>query len=117
MTISPSCFWGFRAGLPIKNRAGSPDELTIKHPQSSAGVLFFVHGFHVNAAFHLFESHPATRARIGALGSRTGAWPAADTRISTCVQDVGRQVEHVEVSPNLVLGPVQQRVDLRQIIG
>ncbi len=61
--------------------------------------------------------HPTPGARVGALGNRPGAGRAANAGIAARVQDIVGQLEQVNIGPDLFLGPVEQRIDLDQLVG
>ena len=68
----------------------------------------------MQAAFLLIEAGPAAAAFV-ATGGGQGAWVATDGAVAAVVQDVVRQAVLLEVGPDLVATPVDERVKLPDV--
>ena len=68
----------------------------------------------MQAAFLLFEAGPAAAAFV-ATGGGQGAREATDRAVAAVVQDVMRQAVFLEVGPDLVAAPVDERVELPDV--
>src|SRR5918996_3764846 len=66
----------------------------------------------VESAFRLGVPGPATRARILAGPGLSGAVGAADRGVALVVEGVVGDVVLLDVLPDLLLGPVRERVEL-----
>ena len=68
----------------------------------------------MEAAFFLIEARPASAALI-ATRSGQRAWVAADGAVPAIVQEVMRQAVFLEVSPDLIATPVDERVEFPDV--
>src|SRR5580704_11106166 len=69
----------------------------------------------VQSALGFLEPGPASRSRVFAGLDASGAVRAADTRIPAIVQRIIGESVFVDVAPDLLRGPIGERVDLDQM--
>src|SRR5665213_1506546 len=74
----------------------------------AATLISLPEGLYVQTALGLFRSRPAALA----AGARLGARRAADRLVALVVQRVVREVALVDAPPQVLVGPVCQRVVL-----
>src|SRR5687767_13089542 len=70
---------------------------------------------HVQPAFFFHRSRPAPGTLVFTGGDGAGARPATNARVALIVERVVRNVVVENELPDVVLGPLQQRVDLHQL--
>ena len=68
----------------------------------------------MEAAFLLFEARPAAAAFV-ATGGGQGARVATDRAVAAVVQDVMRQAVFLEVGPDLVTAPIDERIEFPDV--
>src|SRR5258706_15483999 len=79
----------------------------------------FTPATHVDAAFFLLVLLPPPAARASGFArlDRAGARCAADARVALVVQLAVGHVVRAYVVPDFLLGPLDERVELDQVVG
>ena len=70
----------------------------------------------MDATFGLLPALPPAGTLIGRIIAWPGAMGATDAGVSLVVEQVVRHLMLQDITPDLALGPIRQRIDFNQLI-
>ena len=86
--------------------------MAVKHGLDAAAPLML---YHVQTAFLFERAGPAPGTVVFTVGDRLSAGPTADAGIAFIMQRIIGNVVLGDKSPDVALGPTEERVDLYQV--